>query len=144
MQRAESVGQGGEAWIGYKQDLRPCQHGLMLSIEPSFSVFYEGKPVVDYCQAVLSRGRNEWQWTADKLTDREMREVSSNLKGLTVRAPPRHPRMPGAFLDRVARALSSRWPESVRERPAPPFYMPPQRTGARAGGGQLPEERQDD
>lgn len=61
----------------------------MLSIEPSFSVFFEGKPVVDYCQAVLSRGRNEWQWTADKLNDREMREVSSNLKGLTVRpAPP--------------------------------------------------------
>jgi hypothetical protein len=83
-QRAESVGNGGEAWIGYKQDFRPCQYGLMLTIEPSFSVFYEGKAVVDYCQAVLTKGRQEWQWTADMLTDKEMREVSKELKGLTV------------------------------------------------------------
>lgn len=88
MQRADAVGQGGEAWIGYKQDLRPCQFGLMLSIEPSFSVFYQGKPVVDYAQAVLSRGRTEWQWTADKLTDKEQKEVSRELKGLTVRFSP--------------------------------------------------------
>ena len=55
VQTAVSVGNGGEAWIGYKQDLRPCQYGLMMSIEPSFSVFYEGLSVVDYTQAVLTK-----------------------------------------------------------------------------------------
>jgi hypothetical protein len=84
MQRAEAVGQGGEAWIGYKQDLHPCQMGLMLSVEPSFSVFFQGKNVTDYCQAVLTRGRNEWQWTADKLNDRELMECSKQVKGLKV------------------------------------------------------------
>jgi Argonaute linker 1 domain len=87
VQRANEVGSGGEAWIGYKQDLRPCQFGLMLSIEPSFSVFYQGKSVVDYAQAVLTKNaRQPWQWTADQLTDKEAREVSKELKGLTVRS----------------------------------------------------------
>lgn len=85
MQKATDVGSGGEAWIGYKQDLRPCQFGLMLSIEPSFSVFYEGKNVVDYAQAVLTRdARNPWEWTNDYLLDNEAREVTKELKGLQV------------------------------------------------------------
>ena len=42
VQTAVSVRNGAEAWIGYKQDLRPCQYGLMMSIELKFSVFYEG------------------------------------------------------------------------------------------------------
>jgi hypothetical protein len=84
LQHADPVGQGGEAWIGYKQDLRPCQLGLLLSIEPSFSVFYEGKPVADFCQAVLTRGRQEWQWTSDRLRPDEQRICSKEIKHLWV------------------------------------------------------------
>ena len=125
MQRADPVGQGGEAWIGYKQDLRPCQMGLMMSIEPSFSVFYQGKPVVDFCQAVLSRGRNEWQWTADQLTDRERLECGRELKGLTVRAPLQRRLPPGtpALLQSSHGAALQPWLQSsppcvARETPA--------------------------
>ena len=50
MQTADDVGQGGEAWIGYKQDLRPCQFGLSLTLEPSFSVFFQGKPVTEFVE----------------------------------------------------------------------------------------------
>ena len=88
VQKATTVGNGGEAWIGYKQDLRPCQYGLMLSIEPSFSVFFEGKNVVDYAQAVLTKDeRRPWEWTNDYLLDNEAREVGKELKGLLVCAP---------------------------------------------------------
>jgi hypothetical protein len=86
VQRATDVGQGGEAWIGYKQDLRPCQYGLMLTIEPSFSVFYQGKNVVDYCQAVLTKNqRQPWEWSNDFLLDHEQKECSREIKGLSVR-----------------------------------------------------------
>lgn len=88
VQTAVSVGNGGEAWIGYKQDLRPCRFGLMMSIEPSFSVFYEGLSVVDYTQAVLTKNpRNPWEWTNDFLTPPEQKEISKELKGVVVRAP---------------------------------------------------------
>lgn len=86
MQKAVSVGNGGEAWIGYKQDLRPCQFGLMMSIEPSFSVFYEGLSIVDYTQAVLTKNpMRPWEWTNDFLTPPEQKEISKELKGLVVR-----------------------------------------------------------
>jgi Argonaute linker 1 domain len=86
VQTAMSVGNGGEAWIGYKQDLRPCQFGLMMSIEPSFSVFYEGLSVVDYTQAVLTKiPTRPWEWTSDFLTPPEQKEVSKELKGVVVR-----------------------------------------------------------
>ena len=86
MQTAVSVGNGGEAWIGYKQDLRPCQYGLMMSIEPSFSVFYEGLSVVDYTQAVLTKNpMRPWEWMNDFLTPPEQKEISKELKGVVVR-----------------------------------------------------------
>lgn len=88
LQTAVSVGNGGEAWIGYKQDLRPCQFGLMMSVEPSFSVFYEGLAVVDYTQAVLTKNPTRpWEWTNDFLTPAEQKEISKELKGVVVRVP---------------------------------------------------------
>lgn len=66
----------------------------MLTIEPSFSVFYEGKNVVDYAQAVLTKdSRNPWQWTNDYLLDNEAKEVTKELKGLQV-----HPSSPACCL----------------------------------------------
>jgi Argonaute linker 1 domain len=86
VQRADAVGSGGEAWIGYKQDLRPCQFGLMLSLEPSFSVFYQGKPVTEFCEAVLTKNAfKPWTWQADQLNPQEQKVVSKELKGLVVR-----------------------------------------------------------
>jgi hypothetical protein len=58
----------------------------MLSIEPSFSVFYEGRPVTDYAQAVLTKNPTRpWEWTNDYLLPAEAKEVSKELRGLIVR-----------------------------------------------------------
>ena len=91
MQAAKDVGGGGESWIGYKQDLRPCQLGLMLSIEPKFSVFYQGSNILDYAQAVLTvamPGHNSfnrpWEWSRDHLLPQEIRELSKEIKGVKV------------------------------------------------------------
>ena len=54
--------------MGVKQDLRPCRFGLGLSIEPSFSVFYEGKSVCEYVEAVLSDGNRKYQWSASGMS----------------------------------------------------------------------------
>jgi hypothetical protein len=88
LQRAQSVGSGGQCWVGYKQDLKPCQLGLMLAVEPSFSVFYEPKLLPDYCEAVLSPNeRQQWRWPHDGLMrPNDIRQVDKSLKGLTVRA----------------------------------------------------------
>ena len=78
------IGSGGEAWMGVKQDLRPCRFGLGLSIEPSFSVFYEGKSVCEYVEAVLSDGNRKYQWSASGMSAADIRNASKELKGLRV------------------------------------------------------------
>lgn len=84
------MGGGGEGWIGYKQDLRPCQLGLMMSIEPKFSVFYEGSSVLEYTQAVLTTvlprhsAFSPWEWNNAFLLPQEIRELSKEIKGVMV------------------------------------------------------------
>jgi hypothetical protein len=91
VQKAVSVGGGGESWIGFKQDLRPCQLGLMLSIEPKFSVFYQGSSVLEYAQAVLTTAmpgyhpNNPWEWRNDFLLPQEVHALSKEIKGVMVR-----------------------------------------------------------
>lgn len=86
VQRAASVGSGGQCWVGYKQDLQPCQLGLMLAVEPSFSVFYESRRLPEFCEAVLSPNqRSHWRWPRDgQMKPNEMRLVSGSIKGLVV------------------------------------------------------------
>ena len=72
--------------MGYKQDFRPCQLGLMLAVEPSFSVFYEAGPLQAFCEAVLSPNhRQQWKWPRDgQLKPNEMRMLNGSIKGLVV------------------------------------------------------------
>lgn len=86
LQRAQSVGSGGQCWVGYKQDFRPCQLGLMLAVEPSFSVFYEAGKVPKFCEKVLSPNhRQQWSWPRDgQMKPNEMRMVNNSIKGLMV------------------------------------------------------------
>lgn len=86
LQTAQSVGSGGQCWIGYKQDLKPCQMGLMLAVEPSFSVFYESKLLPEFCEAVLSpNDRNQWRWPSNgQMRPNDMRMVDRCIKGLVV------------------------------------------------------------
>lgn len=92
MQRAQTLGWGGQCWVGYKQDLRPCQLGLMLAVEPCFSVFQEPRPVPEYCEAVLSKNdRNPYRLPNNgPMSPRDIREVERSLKGLTVSHPSPH------------------------------------------------------
>ena len=72
--------------MGYKQDFRPCQLGLMLAVEPSFSVFYEARRLPEFCEAVLSPNqRQRWRWPRDgSMKPNDMRLVSGCIKGLVV------------------------------------------------------------
>jgi hypothetical protein len=71
--------------MGFKQDLRPCQFGLGLSIEASFSVFYEGRSVIDYIGEVLMRGRTPYKW-GNTMAPADVKQASKEIRGLTVRA----------------------------------------------------------
>jgi hypothetical protein len=88
LQRAEDVGAAGESWIGYKQDLRPCQHGLALTVEPSFSAFHQALPVPEFIATAMSRNRrirDPWSIRRGVLEGMELRTAEQTIKSLRVR-----------------------------------------------------------
>jgi hypothetical protein len=83
-------------------DLRPCQLGLMMSIEPRISVFYEGSTVLDYAQAVLTTvmpgysHNNPWEWRNDFLLPPDVQQLSKEIEGVMVCASKHHTVFPSS------------------------------------------------